>query len=47
VDSSDRVLGVEFFSTTRAGYRAMLTWMRTFGDLRRVGFECTGSNRST
>jgi len=42
VDSSDRVLGVEFFSTTRAGYRAMLAWMRTFGDIRRVGVECTG-----
>jgi transposase len=43
VDSSDRVLGVEFFSTTRAGYRAMLAWLRTFGDIRRVGVECTGS----
>jgi transposase len=37
------VLGTESFSTTRAGYRALLRWMRSFGDLRRVGIEGTGS----
>ena len=43
VDSSDVVLGTEMFATTRAGYRAMLRWMRSFGDLKRIGVECTGS----
>ena len=43
VDASDRVLATESFSTTRAGYRAMVGWMRSFGDIARVGVECTGS----
>ncbi len=43
VDSNDIVLGTEVFATTRAGYRAMLKWMRSFGDVRRIGVECTGS----
>lgn len=37
------VLGTESFSTTRAGYRAMLRWFRTHGELLRVGVESTGS----
>ena len=43
VDASDAVLGTEMFATTRAGYRAMLKWMRSFGDVKRIGVECTGS----
>jgi transposase len=43
VDGGATVLGTESFSTTRAGYRALLRWMRSFGDLRRVGIEGTGS----
>ncbi len=43
IDSSDVVLGAEMFATTRAGYRAMLRWMRSFGDVKRIGVECTGS----
>lgn len=43
VDHRDRVLGTESFPTTRHGYRLMLAWMRSFGDLRRVGVECSGS----
>ncbi len=43
VDHRDRVLGVESFPTTRQGYRRMLDWMRSFGDLQRVGVECSGS----
>ncbi|MGH3338995.1 MAG: IS110 family transposase, partial [Propionibacteriaceae bacterium] len=39
VDGGGSVLGTESFSTTRAGYRALLRWMRSFGDLRRVGIE--------
>ncbi len=37
------VLGTESFSTTRAGYRAMLVWFRSHGELPRVGVESTGS----
>ena len=31
------------FATTRQGYRQMLAWMRSFGELQRVGIESTGS----
>ena len=37
------VLGTASFSTTRAGYRAMLRWFRSYGELVRVGVEGTGS----
>lgn len=43
VDLEGKVLGTETFSTTRAGYRALVRWMRTFGDVRKVGVEGTGS----
>ena len=43
VDQSDRVLGTQSFATTRQGYKLMLTWMRSLGDLQRIGVECTGS----
>lgn len=43
VDENDEVLGTQSFATTRQGYKLMLTWMRTFGALQRIGVECTGS----
>lgn len=43
VDEDDRVLGNECFPTTRHSYKQMLLWMRSFGELARVGIECTGS----
>lgn len=43
VDDHDRVLGTRSFASTRQGYRQMLDWMRGFGDLKRIGVECTGS----
>lgn len=43
IDGHGVVLGTESFSTTRAGYRALLRWMRGYGDVRRVGVEGTGS----
>jgi transposase len=43
VDEQDRVLGTRSFATTRQGYRQMLTWMRSFGDVQRIGVESTGS----
>ena len=43
VDAHDRVMGTRSFPTTRQGYRQLLAWMRTFGDLQRVGVESSGS----
>jgi len=43
VDDYDQVLGTHSFATTRQGYKLMLAWMRSFGDLQRIGVECTGS----
>ena len=45
VSGDGTLFGTESFSTTRAGYRGLLRWMRSFGDLRRVGIEGTGSWR--
>jgi transposase len=44
VDGCDRVLGSRGFPTTRQGYKQMLTWMRSFGSLQRVGVEATGTS---
>ena len=43
VDEQDRILGTRSFPTTRAGYRQMLAWMLSFGELQRIGIESTGS----
>jgi transposase len=43
INASETVLGTASFSTTRAGYRALIRWMRTFGDVSKVGIEGTGS----
>lgn len=37
------LLDLRGFSTTRAGYRAMLAWMCSHGNLIRVGVKATGS----
>ncbi len=44
VDYRDRVLGTGSFPTTRHGYHLMLAWIRSFGDLRGVGVECSGGD---
>lgn len=43
VDTDSVLLDTGSFSTTRAGYRALLKWMKSHGDVRRVGVEGTGS----
>lgn len=43
VDEHDRVLGTECFPTTRHGYKQLVQWLRSFGQLARVGVECTGT----
>jgi transposase len=37
------LLGVESFPTTPAGYRRLLTWLRSFGQVDRVGVEGSSS----
>jgi transposase len=37
------VLGIEPFATTRTGYRQLVSWLRSFGELTLVGVEGTGS----
>ncbi len=37
------VLGVEAFATTRTGYRQLVSWLRSYGELTLVGVEGTGS----
>ncbi|MEV9142756.1 hypothetical protein AB0134_27765, partial [Klebsiella pneumoniae] len=37
VDQNNKVLGTQYFSTTRQGYRQMLAWMTSFGTLKRIG----------
>jgi transposase len=43
VDDQDRILANESFATTRHGYKQMLAWLRSFGQLARIGVECTGT----
>ncbi|MCW2777846.1 MAG: family transposase, partial [Frankiales bacterium] len=43
VDHLGGVLGTRSFPTTPSGYRQLLGWLRTFGQLDRVGVEGTGS----
>lgn len=43
IDATGRILGTESFASTRAGYRALLRWLRRHGELVRVGIEGTGS----
>ena len=43
VDEQDRVIETRCFATTRQGYRQMLVWMRSFGELQRIGMKSSGS----
>ncbi len=43
LDGIGGLLGVEQFKTTPAGNKALLVWLRSFGDPVRVGVEGTGS----
>ena len=43
VDEQDRVIETRCFATTWQGYRQMLAWMRSFGELQRIGIKSSGS----
>ncbi|HMC68787.1 MAG TPA: transposase, partial [Mycobacteriales bacterium] len=42
-DHIGTVLGTKSFPTTTAGYRQLLAWLRTFGEVGVIGIEGTGS----
>ncbi|EIE7938484.1 IS110 family transposase [Salmonella enterica] len=46
VDQNNKVPGTRSFSTTRQSYRKMLAWMTSFGALKRIGVEYTGTDGS-
>src|ERR1700722_8683862 len=43
LDPLGGLLGTERFETNSAGYKALLGWLGTFGDVAKVGVEGTGS----
>ena len=43
LDELGRLLGVESFPTTRHGYRKLLGWLQSHGELEAVGVEGCGS----
>jgi len=43
LDELGRLLGTESFPTTASGYRQLLCWLRSHGDVVAVGIEGTGS----
>ena len=43
LDPLGGLLGTERFETNAAGYKALLGWLGTFGDVTKVGVEGTGS----
>ena len=43
LDPLGGLLGTESFATDSAGYKALLGWLETFGDVTKIGVEGTGS----
>ncbi len=43
LDPLGGLLGTERFETNSAGYKALLHWLETFGDVTKIGIEGTGS----
>jgi transposase len=43
LDPLGGLLGTERFETNSAGYKALLGWLETFGDVTKIGIEGTGS----
>ena len=46
LDRLGGLLGSESFPTDGAGYKALLAWLETFGDVTKIGVEGTGSDGS-
>ncbi len=43
LDPLGGLLGSESFATDPAGYKALLSWLETFGEVTKIGVEGTGS----
>ena len=43
VDATGRIVGTAAFAAGAAGYRKLLAWMTSFGQVARVGVEGTGA----
>jgi len=43
VDQQGRLLGATAFPTTAAGYTLLISWLRSHGEVERVGVESTGA----
>jgi transposase len=43
IDEHGKILDTSQFATTSAGYRQLLAWLRSYGELAKVGIEGTGS----
>ena len=43
LDPLGGLLGTESFSTDPTGYKALLSWLKSFGDVTKIGVEGTGS----
>lgn len=43
IDQLGRILGTGSFPSTQAGYRRLLSWLISFGELTEVGIEGTGA----
>jgi transposase len=43
VEATGRIVGTAAFAADAAGYRKLLAWMRSFGQVARVGVEGTGA----
>jgi transposase len=43
LDPLGGLLGTESFEVTRAGYKALHSWLATFGEVKKIGIEGTGS----
>ena len=39
IDDRGKILDTSSFETTTAGYRKLLAWLRSYGDLQSVGVE--------
>ena len=44
LDERGGLLGIDSFTASVAGYRELLGWLRSFGEIDRVGVESTGSD---
>ena len=44
LDPLGGLLGTERFPTHSAGYKALLAWLESFGAVRKIGIEGTGSS---